>query len=114
MTTRLPHEDDPFPIYIDARGVAIQIGDTVAYGTRKNNQAEIVEAAVVGFSDSGQVIVDVIRRSLSDRTIWLGDNWRGSRIDPDRVMVVTFPPSTRPTRQELITAKKRQVQDQNG
>ena len=103
MTTRLPHENDEWPIYRDARNVPIMIGDDVVYGTRKSDQAEAVVGRVVGFSDKGQVIIDVLHRVISDRHIWPNAKWRGSLIDPDRVFVIIgLAPSDHPTREQLI------------
>lgn len=108
MTTRLPREDDEWPIYLDARGVAIQIGDTIVYGTRAGDVADTVEAVVTGFSDKGEVIADSIHKALGDAKVWKHSRWRGSRLIPGRVMVVTeLPKSPLPTRAERIEARKR-------
>lgn len=95
----------------DWRGTAIKVGDPVIYGAPVGRSIELVEGEVTGFSKTGRVNVQVIRRAYSHAGSW---GKRNVHVGQDRLTVIrpdSLPPTTLPTWEEAIEQTKKRAQE---
>lgn len=85
---------------VDWRGTVITEGATVIYGGPVGRSIQQVEGRVAGFTKTGRVNVEIIRRSYT--TPYGGGDKRVVHVGPDRLTIVeSLPPTDKPTWGEL-------------